>query len=170
MNPANASQKRVSEADRIPMSVPQLKLAVPDKPGWHRHWFVAKNVARALKGGYTFVESEDVEVNNPDVAGAINSSGSTDMGSRVSMLAGGFMEGTTEADRLYLMEIPQEWRDKDMSKLEQVNENIAAALRGGLPIPGGTGGAPQETGADRSRRYLKTGQDLFYPKVRRNQT
>lgn len=166
-NPATAPQRRVSEADRIPMSVPMLKLSVPEKEGWHRHWFTARNVARALKAGYTFVDDRDVEVNNPDVAGDIATSGSTDMGSRVSALAGGFIEGTAEPDRLYLMEIPQELRDKDMAGYAKISENIAAALRGGLPTPGGVGGAPRETAQDLGRRYLKTGQDLFYPKVRR---
>jgi hypothetical protein len=50
-NPSIAPATRVSEADRIPMSVPQLRLAVPEKEGWHRHWFVAKNVARAQRAG-----------------------------------------------------------------------------------------------------------------------
>lgn len=167
VNPANTPAKRVGEADRIPMSVPQLRLAVPEREGWHRHWFVMKNVARAQRAGYTFVDQSDVEVNNPDVAGEIGTSGSTDLGTRVSMLAGGFAEGTTEPDRLYLMEIPQEWRDKDVAKLEAVNENIAAALRGGRTTPGGTGGGVNETAADQARRYIKSGQDLFYPKVRR---
>lgn len=167
LNPANPAPKRVTEADRISMSVPQLRLSVPDREGWHRHWFVAKNVPRALRAGYTFVDADDVEVNNPDLAGEVSASGSTDLGSRVSMLAGGFIEGTQEPDRLYLMELPQAWRDKDAARLEAVNENIAAALRGGLPSPGGVGGGPQETGSDRQRRYMKTGQDLFYPKTRR---
>lgn len=167
-NPATLPVKRASEADRIPMSVPQLRMAVPERPGWHRHWFVAKNVARALRAGYSFVDQDDVEVNNPDVAGSINASGSTDMGTRVSTLAGGFMEGTTEPDRLYLMELPQNLRDKDMQELEARNEQIAAALRGGHTAPGGTGGGPSETPGDRARRYMKTGQDLFYPKVRRS--
>ena len=168
MNPASVPEKRVNEADFIPMSVPQLRLAVPEKPGWHRHWFVRKNVARALKAGYTFVDQDDVEINNPDVAGEISTSGSTDLGTRVSMLAGGFVEGTTEPDRLYLMEMPQERRDRHAAMLEEVNERIAAALRGGLPTPGGVGGGPGEGPGDRQRRYLKTGQDLFYPKVRKS--
>ena len=163
-NPANSAERRVTEADRISMSVPQLRLAVPEKEGWHRHWFVSKNVARARRAGYTFVEPEDVEVNNPDLAGEVATSGSTDLGSRVSMLAGGFIEGTTEADRLYLMEIPQAWRDKDVARLEAVNENIASALRGGHTAPGGVGGGPREQPGDQGRRYMKTGQDLFYPK------
>lgn len=166
-NPANAPAKRVSEADRIPMSVPQLRLAVPEKEGWHRHWFVSKNVARALRAGYTFVDQNDVQVNNPDVAGDINTSGSTDLGTRVSMPAGGFIQDTAEPDRLYLMELPEELRKKDLMRLEESNERIAAALRSGRTSPGGSGGAPQETAGDQARRYMKSGQDLFYPKVRR---
>jgi hypothetical protein len=170
VNPSVAPATRMSEADRIPLSVPQLRLAVPDVPGYHLHWFVTKNVARALRAGYTFVEQDEVEINNPDISGAVNASGSTDLGSRVSLPAGGFIEGTSEVDRLFLMKLPKEWRDKDVAKLEAINDNVAAALRGGRTPAGGTGAGPAETPLDQTRRYLKTGQDLFYPKVRRPQS
>jgi len=165
-NPANAPARRVTEATRVSMSLPTLSLQVPEKDGWHRHWFISKNVARALRAGYTFVEENDVDPVNSDVAGDLSTSGSTDMGTRISKLAGGFSEGTHEPERLYLMELPQEWRDKDVKSLEAVNENIASALRSGR-AGAGAPGAPSETSQDQARRYMKSGQDLFYPKVRR---
>lgn len=75
------------------------------------------------------------------------------------------MEGTPEPQRLYLMKLRQEWRDKDVQKLEEINERVAAAIRGGRPAPGQVG-APGETPTDQLQRYLKKGQDLFIPKRR----
>jgi hypothetical protein len=165
-NPANPAPKRVTEATRIPMSVPRQRLAVPEIPGFHLHWFLSQNVHRAVQAGYSFVEDDEVDVVNSGVADDAASSGSTDMGSRVSRFAGGLVQGTTEPQRLYLMKLPQEWRNADMKKLEETNERIAAALRGGnTPGPNGAS-APEATG-DRGKKYLKAGQDLFFPKTRK---
>jgi hypothetical protein len=46
------------------------------------------------------------------------------------------------------------------------HESIAASIRGGV-VGANQQGAPEETAADRARKYLKAGQDLFYPKTRR---
>lgn len=167
VNPANAPAKRVTEASRIPLSVPQLKLEVPDIPGYHLHWFLGENVERAQRAGYEFVQDDEVDVVNRNVADDAANSGSTDMGTRISTFAGGLVEGTAEPQRLYLMKLRQEWRDADVKKLEEVNERIAQALRGGEDAGGGTGTAPTQTAADRQRRYMKAGQDLFYPKTRK---
>lgn len=165
-NPANPAPKRVTEATRIPMSVPQLRLTVPEIPGFHLHWFLGTNVQRAIQAGYTFVEDDEVEVVNTGIADDAASSGSTDMGSRVSKFAGGLIQGTTEPQRLYLMKLPQEWRDADIKKLEETNERIAAALRGGN-APGPNGALTGESATDRGKKYLKAGQDLFFPKTRK---
>ncbi len=166
VNPANAPAKRVTEATRIPMSVPQLRLEVPEVPGYHLHWFLGTNVPRAVKAGYEFVEDDEVEVNNSGVADSKSDSGSTDMGSRISQLAGGLTPASAEPQRLYLMKLRSEWRTKDVQALEAVNEKIASALRGGQ-VPAGASGAPEEGPRDRASRYLKKGQDLFYPKSKK---
>lgn len=164
-NPANAPLKRVTEASRIPMSLPQAKLSVPEIPGFYLHWFLGQNVARAQRAGYEFVEEDEAQLNNHGLANDAATSGSTDMGTRVSVLAGGLVEGMIEPQRLYLMKLRQEWRDKDVKELEAVNERVAIAIRGGSPMPG-QASAPEETGDDRLKRYLKKGQDLFLPKRR----
>ena len=164
-NPANAPEKRKREATRIPMSVPQLKLEVPEIPGFHLHWFLGSNIHRAQRAGYTFVEDDEVDLVNMGLADDASRSGNTDLGSRVSAFAGGLVEGTPEPQRLYLMKLPQELRDEDVLALEAVNERIAAALRGGQN-PSNVAGGPEETPQDRQRRYLKTGQDLFMKKRR----
>lgn len=164
-NPANAPQKRVTEGSRIPMNLPTTKLAVPEIPGYYLYWFLGENVPRAQRAGYEFVDQDEVDMVNTGLADNASKSGNSDMGTRVSSVAGGLVEGSMEPRRLYLMKIRQEWRDKDVAALEQVNERIAAAIRGGQPMPGAQG-APNETGADRLQRYLKKGQDLFVPKRR----
>lgn len=165
-NPANAPQKRVTEATRIPMNLPQAKLAVPEIPGYYLYWFLGQNVPRAQRAGYEFVDESEADLTNTGLADDASRSGNSDLGTRVSMIAGGLVEGTPEPQRLYLMKIRQEWRDKDVAALEAINERIAAAIRGGRPMPGGAGGAPEETAHDKLQRYLKKGQDLFIPKRR----
>lgn len=162
VNPANAPLRRVTEGSRIPMSVPQSKLTVPAIPGYYLYWFLGQNVPRALKAGYEFVDESEADVTNTGLADDANQQGNSDMGSRVSIVAGGLIEGTAEPQRLYLMKLRQEWRDKDAADLEAVNERIAAAIRGGQPAPGAS--APGETNHDRLQRYLKKGQDLFIAK------
>lgn len=163
-NPANAPQKRVTEATRIPMNLPQLKLSVPEIPGYYLYWFLGQNVPRAQKAGYEFVEDSEVELTNTGLADDASKQGNSDLGSRVSVIAGGLIEGTVEPQRLYLMKIREDWHEADVKELEKVNERVAAALRGGQPVDGQN--APGETNLDRAQRYLKKGQDLFIPKRR----
>lgn len=163
-NPANVPQTRVTEANRIPMNLPSTKLSVPEIPGYYLYWFLGQNVARAIKAGYEFVDQAEVDMVNTGLADDASKQGNSDLGTRVSAIAGGLIEGTLEPQRLYLMKLRQEWRDKDVMELEQVNERIASAIRGGKPMPGAS--APGETPVDVQKRYLKSGQDLFYPKRR----
>lgn len=164
-NAANPPAKRVTESSRIPMSLPQLRLEIPEIPGWHLHWFLGKNVARALRAGYQYVDPEEVNANVTGLADDPSWNGSTDMGTRVSVIAGGTEEGTAQPERLYLMKLPLEWRRKDEMALEAVNDNVAKALRGGQPLPGP--GNSGENSEDLRRRYIKQGQDLFWPKTRK---
>lgn len=166
-NPANPRATRVTEATRRPMSMPQLSLQVPEIPGYYLYWFLDNQIDQALQAGYEFVDREEVTLNNRGVANDQTEDGNDDLGSRVSRVAGQSEAGSIQAQRLYLMKLRQEWRDKDVAAMAARNESIAAALRGGVPTGIEHGAAPQETPGDKARRYLKTGQDLFYPKVRR---
>lgn len=162
-NPSNLPEKRAREATRIPMSVPQLKLEIPEIPGLHLHWMLGTNVSRALRAGYRFIEPDEVDMVNSGLADNVETQGSTDMGSRISAHAGGLVEGTTEPQRLYLMGLPQELWEQDQQALEARNEQVAAALRGGQPMPG-SASSTGEQAVDVKARYLKTGQDLFIPR------
>lgn len=155
--PANAVDTRVVPADRVPMDLPQQKLAAPDIPGYFLYWHLGKNVRQALRAGYTHVSDDEIELNQGGVANAATVSGNTDMGSRVSIASGGTVgPDNPEAERLYLMKLPNHLRTADLNVREAKHESIAASLRAGTI---GAEGDP-----DRNKRYMKAGQDLFYPR------
>jgi hypothetical protein len=157
-NPANTPARRKSEVARVPMSLPNLKLAVPDIPGFFLYWHRGKDVNQALRASYTFVDADELDVEQRNVANDAAESGSTDMGSRIS-IESGLDDTGREPERLYLMKLPNDLREQDLEAMADRNEQIAIALRAG------TVGA--EDDPDRNRRYMKAGQDLFYPKRRK---
>lgn len=150
--PANAPARRVTETTRVPMSLPTLKLAVPEVPGFFLYWHLGKNVPSALRAGYTFVDGDEVTPEQKNVANGADESGSTDMGTRISIASG---DNDVEAERLYLMKLPDEWRAQDQAKMTAVNESLAKQMReGSLGRPG----------EDMTNRKVKAGQDLFIPR------
>jgi len=166
-NPADTGRKaEKAERARIPMSIPQQKLSVPEIPGFHLHWMLGtpSRIAQAKKAGYDFVDPEEVDVVNTGLADDLSKSGNTDMGSRVSLVAGGTTGDDGQEQRLYLMKIPQEFWEADQAALEDRNEQIATTLRGGQ-VDGGSDG-------DTSNRYIpdahrKNVANLFNRKPRR---
>lgn len=154
VNPANAPAKRKQEVERIPMDVARLKLAVPELPGYYMYWHLGKNVSAALRAGYTHVDDTEVEVEQMGLANDRAETGSTDLGSRISVSAGA--SGDEEEERLYLMKLPMEHHEADMRQKTARNEEIAVQLRAGQ--------IGAEGDADRNKRYMKEGQQLFYPK------
>lgn len=136
VNPSVANEsrdKKREERQRIPMSVPVQKLAVPEIPGYHLHWFIDNpaRIMQAQRAGYEFVETDEVDIVNTGLADDASSSGNTDLGSRVSLSAGQTLSEQGQPQRLILMKIRQEWWEEDQKKLEERNESIAATLRGG---------------------------------------
>jgi hypothetical protein len=156
VNPANPVEKRARDSARVPMDVPQLKLEVPAIPGYYLYWHLGKNTAKALRAGYTFVDPEEVELNQVGIANSVETPGGTDLGTRISVSAGA--TGVEGEERLYLMKLPLEHHEEDMEKKTAVNEGIAAQMRAGA-LGGGD--------IDAHRRVMKEGQHLFVPKVRR---
>lgn len=163
-NPANSPE--TADRGRIPMSLPQQKLQVPDIPGYHLHWMIGTQarIAQAIKAGYEFVDPEEVNVVNTGLADSASASGNTDMGSRVSVLAGIGLGTDGTAERLYLMKIKQEWWEADQKLLEDRNEQIAAALRSGRDTGMNPNGSDHRYIPD---AHLKGVSDLFTRKPRR---
>lgn len=158
-NPANSREIEKRGRPRIPMSVPQLKLSVPDIPGYHLHWMLGtpERLAQAHAAGYEFVDSDEVKVNNSrGFADDAEESGSTDMGSRVTVVAGGDTDSGGQSIRLVLMKLREEWWQEDQKKLEARSDELAQALRAGNRLPGDDG--------DGSNRYLdrnRTTRNMF---------
>lgn len=163
LNPGT-SKLPSAERKRIPMSVPVQKLEAPEIPGYHLHWFTgsAERLQRALDGGYEFVDSRDIKINNVSLGGNSAESGNTDMGSRVSVVSGTEIGKDGQPMRLVLMKIKQEWYEEDQKLMEERNELVAKSLRGGLI------GAENDAPGDTRHRYVDKARttipDLFKPK------
>lgn len=166
-NPANIKKKFNLPENFQPMSAGIPKLDVPEREGYVRRWFRSDpgRIARAVRAGYTFVDSNDVTLNNFDLGGDAKTSGNTDMGTRVSVISGDEADSTGQPARLYLLECPEEIYEYSRGLIEDRNESIAEALRGGKI------GAnhDDENDSDVETRYVKGKvPDLFNPnKARR---
>jgi hypothetical protein len=153
-NPADATNlPKVTEKTRIPMSVPVARLAVQEIPGFHLHWFngTPDRIARALQGGYEFVEQGEVSLNNRVLGSDVAKDGNTDMGTRVSQAAGTEIGADGQPVRLYLMKIKQEWWEADQKALVSDGsrlDNVRKALLGGSV------GAEKQSAEDRQQTYL----------------
>lgn len=163
-NPANSRETSVTDGTRIPMSVPETKLTVPEIPGYHLHWMLGnpQRIQQALRAGYTFVEQDEIYAVNTGVANNAAESGSTDLGTRVSVPAGvNDLDPLGNPQSLYLMKIKQEWWDADQAKIAEKNELVARTLRGeGLKLENGY--IPEHA--------KKPMGDLFVPKTPKRST
>ena len=151
----------ITEDNRIPMSLPQLMLEVPEITGYVMHWFADRpgRISRALQAGYEFVDPDEVRINNFGVAADLSQGGSSDLGTRISVHGGVAENGSSE--RLYLMKIKKEWYDKDMALREEASDRTVSSLKQG------TLGADREIMANASKRYAKNTDNLFTKNKRR---
>jgi len=159
LNPANKPAKAMEAKSRIPMSIPQQKLAVPEIPGFHLHWMAGNpaRISQALRAGYKFVDNDEVDLTVTGLADDASKTGNSDLGSRVSVGSG--LDERGEENRLYLMKIEEEFWQEDQKALEARNEQLAATIRGGSPNGAG----------DTSNRYIPEAhrrgvENLFTPK------
>lgn len=151
---------------RIPMSVPVRKMEVPPMEGFHLHWFLESNVARAIDGGYEHVNNHEVVLNQSNVGSDTSLSGNTDLGTRVSLVAG--INDLGHPMRQYLMKIPEEWYNEDQKVLEKRNASIMEQIFKGSRIMGDE----QVSRKDREQMYVKEEESLFQrpaPKAREQQ-
>lgn len=132
-NPAN--ERKVTLETRVPMSVPRQLLDVPHLPGYKCHWMRATpgRIGQAQKSGYTYVTEEDLaeigaEAFGRDLAGD-GKTGSTDLGSRITVSAGTETDEQGRAAKLVLMKLPQEFADADEKLKEEAADRTVAALR-----------------------------------------
>lgn len=173
LNPANSVERPVAERKRVPMTLPVLKLEVPEIPGYHLHWMegTMQRIGQAERAGYEFVDESEVQINNSLLGGDATKSGNTDMGSRVSVIAGKEIGGDGQPVRLYLMKQKQEWYEEDQKILERRNTSIAETLTASFRRGQVGGRAEGETDEDLGRRYVNPVRtkvpDFFTPKRRK---
>jgi len=155
-NPAASLDKTAAERKRIPLSVPQRKLEVQDIPGYHLRWIrgTAQRLAQAERAGYDYVSPEEVQLNDTLLGGDGSRTGSTDMGSRVSVVEGGETDGSGNAIRLYLMKQKQEHFLEDQEVAQKRNDSVADALTAGYAQGRVGGRAEGETMEDLASRYV----------------
>lgn len=168
-NPANKKEKSALPPGYQPMSAATKKLEVPEREGFHRRWIRGEpgRIAKAQRAGYTFVNSDDVTVNNHDLGGDAKQSGNTDLGTRVSVISGDGVGFDGQPDRLYLMECPLEYYEYSRSLVQERNQSVADALTTGRI------GEENEEGSDASKRYLGARAnipDFFNPNKRKRRT
>ena len=150
-NPANEKPKL--PVGYRPMSVGQRRLEVPPLEGFHLHWFrgTPGNLNRAKQAGYEFVEPDEVSLNDFDLAGGNDSTG-TDLGTRVSVISGDEIGHNGQPGRLYLMKCPKHLYEYAQGLLAKVVDDTADVLRGGKV---GVSQDGQEARSDVGKRYLK---------------
>ena len=157
-NPSNRPEKmtEVRRDNRIPMSLPTMRLQVPEIPGYHLHWMRDDpgRLDQALRAGYVFVEHDEVMLNRVGLANGGMDSGTSDLGSRVSIATGDH--------HLFLMKLPQEFWEDDQKTAGEKQEQIASTIRGDKGFA--------EAGLDASNRYvpkdrIKDQARLFTPKA-----
>ena len=121
----------LEERRRVSMSVPQMKMHVPEIAGFHTHWFNDDqgHIERGLRAGYVFVENDEVSMHDFSLAGDSTKTGNQDLGSRVSMVVG-TKEGGVPM-RAYLMKIREELWKIDQRLQQERNDAISRALKAG---------------------------------------
>lgn len=155
-NPSATPGKTQAERTRIPLSVPQRKLEVPEIPGYRLRWFrgTPQRLAQAERAGYEYVSPEEIQLNNVTLGGDAKKDGNANLGSRVSVIEGSEVDGGGQAVHLYLMKQKEELWKEDQAIVQGRNDSIAEALTTGFAQGGVGGRAPGESAEDASQRYV----------------
>ncbi len=167
VSPANGAARK-TERVRVPMSVARQKLSAPEIPGYHLHWMkgTPDRLQQAYQGGYEFVDMKETSLGNFSLGGDAAHDGNTDMGSRVSVLAGDDVGADGQPIRLYLMKIKEEWHQEDLAQQGEHSEKIRATL-----MAGKMGAEQDKSSGDTAARYVgqQTSPNMFTPKpIRRS--
>jgi len=152
-NPAQRTEdknvQKAQERKRVPMSIPRRKLEVPERPGYVRYWMndYPGRIQQALQGGYDFVKTTDVDINNSSTGADSTLSGNTDMGTNISLVVGKTEQGGPL--RAYLMEIKAEYYNEDQAYIQDRVDLVDKTIRRGKFKPEG------ESQADSENSYVK---------------
>jgi len=138
-------RRAVDKKSRISFGAHRTKLQLSEEDqkhfkeaGYVVRWFNDQDgrVEAAVRGGYTFVEPDEV----PSLGVSGLHQENTDLNSKVSKVVSKSSKSNTPI-RAYLMKISKEWYDEDQAAKEEVNMAVDRALRpteqGGQTIEGG---------------------------------
>ncbi|MHB8413926.1 MAG: hypothetical protein ACYDB1_00830 [Acidiferrobacteraceae bacterium] len=147
-NPSVEAPERSVASDYLPMGGPTRQLELPEIEGYVTYWFADRpgRIDWALTRGWEFVSKDEVDIGNfRTIGGSVEDSGSTDLGSRISVH--GYEGSDGKSVRLYAMKVKHELWSKLESYREEQSERIAAAVKGHRI------GVERETQGDASKRY-----------------
>lgn len=149
-NPAERAEVSKAERKRVPMSVPQQKLRAPRIEGYYCYWMrgTPDRLAQAMEAGYEFVLDREVSLQYVPLGGDAQASGNTDMGTRVSQIAGSDVGEDGQPIRLYLMKQKMEWHEEDLKLVTQQTMHTVDALNAGRQ------GAEKDSAVDAGMRYV----------------
>jgi hypothetical protein len=135
---------------RLSLNAPSRRLEAPELPGYHLHWFLERNIPKALSGWYEFVTPAEMPAMDVSIGGRTKGATSDDLGgNRVAAIAGTDEQGRPE--QLILMKIRQEWFFREQRKLAERNlAIIQQVFHKRAPVM-----APEETKADYGMRYTR---------------
>jgi len=127
--------------ERIPMGVRRQRLTLPERKGFHRHWFNDSpgRIEQALEAGYTPIIDESTR----DEEGRAQA---------VTARVGVAPDGSVLM--AHAMEIPVEFYDQDQAEKQAPLDEFDAELRRGTIDP--ERGNAEMTGADRGKIYHKS--------------
>jgi hypothetical protein len=129
-----SGERTTSERQRNVFNGTKAKLTVGRQiPGYHLHIFNDEpgRIQTALTGGWEFV--------TPDEVGGVGervTSVNTDLGDKVRFLVGADEKG--DGFYAYLLKIKQEWFEEDQSAMQERNDLVDDAIRGGVNVKDGT--------------------------------
>lgn len=132
--------RELAAGERIPLGGNNMKLTLPERQGYHRHWINddGDRIERALRGGYQFIYKDAVSK-----VGTGPEPGHNDLGAVISKVVGRRDDGSPK--RAYAMEIKLEYYNEDQAnKHRHVREMQAEISKGQLPAQG----------QDASNRYI----------------
>lgn len=155
-NPTVREARPARERVRIPLSVPERKLEVPNIPGFYLRWFrgTPQRLAQAERAGFEYVHPDEVQLNNVSLGGDAKKDGNTDMGSRVSVIEGSEVTPDGQAARMYLMKQRMEHYLEDKDVIQERNDQTVDSLTASFKAGSVGGRAQGETGEDLSHRYV----------------
>lgn len=139
---------------RISINSPSRRLEVPPLPGYHLHWFLERNIPKALASWYEFVLPSEMKAVDRSIGGRTEGTTSEDLGgNRITQVGGVNEQGLPE--QLVLMKCRQEYYNADQRKIAERNQSLIKQIfHKKTPIL-----APGENPSDAAQRY--TGQAVM---------